>query len=177
MQLVQVYLDQVTCFDTEDLTGADEFYVIGTIYTVDRRIVRPVATQPMDINDGQTFKFGPGGGYVFNEYLPDDAIVQLELRAFDEDAGSGAEKYSKILSYSQQVANQTALGAPLGLALDGIKLILEADQDDNLTPNHLGVIDASTPFGWTLRYWDLYEPGNYSSWSYRIQYWVNRQQM
>ncbi|HEY9709459.1 MAG TPA: hypothetical protein V6D48_14745, partial [Oculatellaceae cyanobacterium] len=81
MSRIRVVLENVTCYDTEDVTGADEFYLVGAIS--DGQQSSGVLTRPISVNDKQTKSFGIGGGTVFDAEVPEDRILKVALMAFD----------------------------------------------------------------------------------------------
>ncbi|VVB96531.1 Uncharacterised protein [uncultured archaeon] len=85
MTRMRVVLEDVTCWNTEDIHGADSFYVLGAVTC--GRDKESIVTKPFQINDGQTFRFPlPNFNTVFYKDVPANEYLRISLAAFDEDA-------------------------------------------------------------------------------------------
>jgi hypothetical protein len=60
---VTIQLIDVSCGDTEDTAGGDEFYIVGALTDGTKANTKAVLTIPMDINDGQIKSFRSDRGY------------------------------------------------------------------------------------------------------------------
>ncbi|MBD1871314.1 hypothetical protein H6F95_29240 [Cyanobacteria bacterium FACHB-471] len=176
MARMLVYLDEVICHNTEDITGADEFYVIGAITTTDGQHSKAVVTRPMSINDRQTLKFGPGGGYVFDTNVADNTILQIEMIAFDEDAAKNIERYDQ----ARQLANQALTVTPVSfggasIALDAVRTLMQLDQDDELGTYRQPFHVWQMPQGCHFQQWNVHGGSTaFSDWNYWVRFWVCR---
>jgi hypothetical protein len=148
----QVTIDLITvsCRDTEDLTGADEFYLLGAVAR-DNGPPTPVLTSPININDGQTRGFDPAQARIFDGKLAPRESLALSLIAYDEDVahdwenrpkwindmgaklgGAGAGVAATALA-SSPVGWATLAGlAVAGAAAGGLLLAVAGDKDDRL---------------------------------------------
>lgn len=57
MTRIRVELIDVYCKDTEDLTGADDFYLVGAL--VGGGVTKAILTRPIKINDRERKSFYP----------------------------------------------------------------------------------------------------------------------
>src|SRR5438552_3815758 len=79
---VRVELVNVRCLDTEDVTGADTFYVVGGLTSGDPAKVQGQVSPRVWINDGET---KPLSVVFFDGLLGQTDILKGGLAAFDED--------------------------------------------------------------------------------------------
>ncbi len=82
---LKVVLDRVVCRDTEDIVGADEFYVSGAVAT--DLGARAILTKPMDIKEGQDLAFDAAQRVIFEGELPESGNLVIDLTAWDSDFG------------------------------------------------------------------------------------------
>src|SRR5262245_51470399 len=110
MSRVRVVLDDVICWDTEDVAGGDEFYLTGAVS--DGQQNAGVLTVPLSIKGekkhGRTMRFGIGGGTVFDADVPDDRILKVALAAYDEDSNK---------DWTKQGENVTKIGQAVSAGL------------------------------------------------------------
>ncbi|MDP8929214.1 MAG: hypothetical protein M3O70_11755 [Actinomycetota bacterium] len=186
MVRVRVSLDSVACRDTEDVTGADHFYLAGVV--TDGETVKEVLTRPLKINNGQTISFGEGGGTIFHVDAPTDRILKVTFVGFDQDAGSdwkrieGGVKQATdaVAAVLRAIPNPYTVTAAelLPVVRQGIGAVMQMDIDDEL-----GQHVADFPL------WGLPQPnggpiglsqfvplkggsGWWSSWNYTVNYRV-----
>ena len=164
---------------TEDVTGADEFYLTGAV--TDGKTTSAVLTRPISINDGETKNFTIGGGTVFNADVPNDAILKVGLIAFDEDAAKDWNRRQEIINRITTTVsgglaatgNPYAVGAAavLPFVKDAIGVFVNLDEDDELG-THLQEWPAwLTPDGThTASMYCTKVGSSYSNWRYRIFY-------
>ena len=187
MPRVMVRLDDVVCFDPEDITGSgDEFYVIGAVS--DGAQTEGVTTVPIQVKAGETEPFGVGGGVVFDKNVPSDRVLKVALTAFDEDAAKDWNKQSQIVDEIATavagglaaIPNPYTAGAAVMLPFV-VKIaggIISLDKDDNL-----GSYTLDLPV-WALRAGDNPQQWQFSGewgggflgfsrWSYALRYTVS----
>lgn len=84
---VRIELIDVTCDETEDITGNDDFYVLGGLVMGDRS--GSILTQPISINNNQNKAFRVGQRTIYNGPIPSNADrLSIGLVAMEEDAGA-----------------------------------------------------------------------------------------
>jgi hypothetical protein len=184
IELVSVY-----CDDTEDLTGADEFYLIG-LAVGDPDLKSPILTTPRSVNDGELKSFG-AESILFKGEVPVDSNVALYLQARDEDvAKDWSQRPAWVDKMSEAAAAKLGAGAaaalltnPAGWAtvgicalaavgIGGFYLAMGSDQDDELGSLQV-LIPARGPAEETRR-WRFAQSGWYSGWNYTLTYRVRR---
>ena len=184
---VRIELLDVKCGNTEDVTGEDEFYIVGALSDGISTNTKGVLTTPIGINDGQTKTFPAAQQVIFNGYvLPQDS-VRGGLKAFDEDFAKDWSKYGptvnamgakvieKIAEYSHPYAVPAAV--ILGAGLVGFNIGAYLDEDDELGKLELNVpaigpnVEERT---WRFRKTSSwYNPG-WSTWDYTVRYRITR---
>ena len=178
MPRIMVYLDEARCQNTEDVSGADELYVLGAIKTNSAYTSGGFVTQPISINDGQNRKFGPGGGYVFDKTLSNSDVFQVEMAAFDEDASKSAADYQRARDTINRALAATpnpAASTVGSLTLDVVNRLIQLDKDDQLHATLKPFSVSQLPNGWSLHRWNFQEDGiGWSTWKYEILYWVGK---
>ncbi len=65
---VRIELFDVRCYDTEDVTGGDEFFVVAAMS--DGHETRGIVTRPIDIDTGQNRTFAKDQMFIFEGKLP-----------------------------------------------------------------------------------------------------------
>ncbi|MBD1823117.1 hypothetical protein H6F51_11580 [Cyanobacteria bacterium FACHB-DQ100] len=183
MPRIRVVLQDVTCYDTEDVTGADEFYLTGAVS--DGGNSAGVLTRPISVNDKQTKAFGIGGGTIFDADVPENRILKVALIAFDEDSNKDWSKHGEVVTKIGQAVSSglatipnpytAAAGTILPFAISAIGGIMSLDQDDELG-QHLREFPVwAIPNGESLQIWGFKGGGGwYSSWRYAVRYRVIR---
>ncbi|MGW1077918.1 hypothetical protein [Streptomyces sp. NPDC002537] len=126
---LKVVLDRVVCRDTEDIVGADEFYVSGVVAT--NFGAQPVLTKPMDIRNGQDLAFDTAQRVVFEGELPESGNLVINLNAWDSDFGKDWEEkgYHKAV---KSIGDMLAERAPE--ALDAVRAAGKAPTADGTAP-------------------------------------------
>lgn len=178
---VRVELDSVRCADTEDVTGADEFYAAGA--GVDRfsGAAQTVLCKPFAVNDRQTkaFPMASGERVVFEGTVDAASSIGIGLKFFDEDANRDWTKYGAMAGeLGNKVSAGVALlpaygkaaGAVLTVLTQAAGLIMSLDQDDLLGDVTLDLPVSALPMGTSVRSLNVRGGGGWwSSWSYVVQ--------
>ena len=180
---VVIQLLDVHCRDTEDVTGADEFYLIGSVIDSKSNSGKPILTSPVSVNDGETKSLKGQGSFVFDGSVDENTIILLEMAAYDEDYAKDWDKYDEyvlkiggaISSGLAATANpiSSGIGAGLGFALKGFDAIAKTDKDDELgsMSDRIRVKDLRP--GSTIRTWKFKGGSSWwSSWEHIIRYQV-----
>ena len=178
------------CRDTEDVTGGDEFYIIGGVgsysrlgSTSDDLKTRPVLTVPIKINNNQRKSFGTGGGIIFDDDLPENHTLFISLAGYDEDAKKDWDKYGNYViaiggSVSASLAaipgaQPIAMYIPMAIAVFGAAAKL--DKDDLLGEHKRQLPISAIPNGSHAQFWTLRrKSGWYSSWDYTVTYKIHK---
>jgi hypothetical protein len=139
---VRIELAELTCYNTEDSAGADEFYALGAMtLNLPSGKVRtvPFVVPPMDINsDNIPHRMDK---VLLTATLPPGTNITGELSAFDEDAakdwGDVGQKFTDAVVHAGDEA--ASLGKKAGLigkaVGEGMKIVNAAmglDKDDPL---------------------------------------------
>jgi hypothetical protein len=187
MARIRVVLEEVVCYDTEDITpifprALDEFYLVGAVS--DGAQSAGVLTVPISIGGRQRRGFGTGGGTVFDAEVPDERIVKVALAALDEDAAKDWARHGEIISEIGKAVSAglatipnpytTTAAAIMPLAMAAIGGLVQLDQDDRLG-EHLREFPAwALPAGAHTQIATF--AGNpvpgYSDWRYSVRYQV-----
>ena len=186
MPRIQVNLQEVVCFDPEEITGSgDEFYLIGAVS--DGEQTEGVVTVPIQIDSNETKPFGVGGGVVFDHDVPSDRVLKVALTAFDEDA---AKDWDKQAEYVDKIATAVAAGlttipnpytaaagAILPIAFKVVDGLFRLDKDDNLGQYTADFPVWSLAKGFNPQQWQFAgEWGGgwfgFSKWSYAVRYTI-----
>lgn len=192
MARIRVELAYVTCRDTEDVTGADEFYIAGVVITDNANLRKGILTTPISINDGQTKTFRPEETILFEGDLPDNQSVGLMLQAYDEDAAKDWSKRPEWINTTTQKVGTAAGGAvaaglasnPIGwtaiaaglaagLALGGFHLAMGSDKDDQLGTTN--IVIPVTGRANEVKAWHFSRSGWWSGWDYTVTYRIHRE--
>ena len=181
MTRVQIVLHDVICRNTEDVTGPDEFYLVGVV--TDGKITKTVLTTPIVINDQQQKSFENGGGVIFDSEVPSEAVVKIAILAFDEDAGKDWSKYGEIVKkINEKVSAALQLipspytataSAILPSIVNAAGYIMKLDKDDLLGTLSKDIPIAVFPKGQHWQAWN-FSGGSWwwSNWSYTVRYSV-----
>ncbi|MEH1872217.1 hypothetical protein [Nostoc sp.] len=181
MTKLKVELVDVYCRDTEDITGADDFYLVGGL--VGGGITKGILTTPVKINDKQRKSFQPDQAVLFEGEIPQGESIKGGLKAYDEDAGKDWGKYGdavkKITSaISGAIATTSPQGAAagtiLGVAVNAADFIGQLDKDDLLGTTELEI--SSTGPSREERAWVMSKKGGigWSTWDYTLTYRISR---
>ena len=187
---VRVELIDVYCRDTEDVTGPDEFYLVGAVATNERKpSVGEILTKPTSINDKQRKNFRTSESVVFDKQVPANAKLLIAMRAFDEDAAKDWNKYGSIATkISDGVATAlTATGEPtaatagtvLKASVKAVGFFMSLDKDDNLGDYQTEFDVSKLRKGENIVNWNFKKGKkcpwyklacNYSNWDYTVSY-------
>ncbi len=181
---VTIELLDVYCGNTEDVTGADDFYILGglTVFdsqasAMDPALAKAILTKPVKINDGQT---KPLSYTVFDADVKGSAVIYMEMAAYDEDfakdwsqyqvwAGMAATAVGTIVGI---VATPVA-GTVVGAVLAGANQAAGWDKDDRLGIHAHTITVKDLKPGETIHEWKMVETGiGWSTWDYRVRYKV-----
>lgn len=192
MTRIRVELVDVYCRDTEDVTGADEFYIVGAVGSYsklgavgDDLKLRTVLTVPISINDKQRKSFGQGGGIVFDDDVPENQTLYIVLAGFDEDSNKDWSKHGDMVTKLGSTISTGLLasnappaqvaGIILPLAIAGVGAIMKMDKDDKLGETKRDLPIAALPNGSHTQFWSLKKPGGwYSNWDYTVTYKIHK---
>ncbi len=180
---VRVELVDVRCGNTEDVTGADEFYIRGALS--DGTNTKAALTSPISINDRQTKSFSAAQKVIFDGNVPQGVTIRGGLQAFDEDFGKDWSKYGPTVNniVKTVVAGLNASGNPkavtaatiLDYGTKGFGFLASLDKDDKLGKLELNI----SPIGpdVEIKTWRFRKTGSflgYSTWDYTVQYRITR---
>jgi hypothetical protein len=176
IELVDVY-----CGNTEDVTGADEFYLLGALAA--GTVVKPVLTTPININDKQTKTFPAGQTVIFEGEVPQGQSVKGGIQAFDEDFGKDWAKYgSTVSAISAAVSKILSMAGPAGVTAGAILgaattvggILSSLDKDDLLGTTQLEISPTGPAF--EERRWLMKKTGSigWSTWDYTVRYRIQR---
>jgi hypothetical protein len=182
---VRIELLDVKCGNTEDITGADHFYIVGALS--DGTNTKAALTTPIRINDGQTKSFRADQRVIFDAYVPNGVTVRGGLKAYDEDFGKDWSRYGpKVTEITNAVATGLkASGDPravkageiLSYAIKGFGFFASLDKDDELGKLEMGVSAVGPNVeqrSWRFRKTaSWYNPG-VSTWDYTVRYRITR---
>ena len=181
MVRMKIELIDVVCRDTEDVTGADEFYLLGAL--AGGTVVKPILTKPISINDNQRKTFPAGESVLFEGDVPQGQSVKGGIKAYDEDAGKDWAQYgSTVTAISGAVSTALATfggpqgataGAVLSAATKGVGILASLDKDDLLGSTELEI--SATGPAFEERSWLMKEGGlGWSTWDYTVRYRIAR---
>ena len=180
---VRYIIDSVQSTDTEDVSGADEFYTLGTLAVQKPNGVKVsrsfLNAPPIDVNDhaGEIHQLG----YVmFDEVVPANAEVYGQMAAYDEDC---AKDWAVVGASVMATANTTAasissltgqayVSGIVGAATGILNVFMSGDKDDVLGNAGLMSVTANgaRTSAATLH---MFKNGSwYSNWNYYIKYHV-----
>ncbi|MEH2375783.1 hypothetical protein [Nostoc sp.] len=181
MTNVKVELIDVYCQDTEDVTGADDFYLIGGL--VGGQTTRGILTTPIKINDKQKKSFKPDQTVLFEGEIPQGQSVKGGLKAYDEDAAKDWAKYGETVkkissAISGAIAATGPQGAVAGTILSAVTtaggILASLDKDDLLGSTELDI--SSTGPSHEERAWKMSKKSGtgWSTWDYTLTYRISR---
>lgn len=93
MVRMKIELIDVYCRDTEDVTGADDFYLVGAL--VGGGVTKPILTTPIKINDKQRKTFPGGQTVLFEGEVPQGQSVKGGIKA----GGTGWSTWNYTVRY------------------------------------------------------------------------------
>jgi hypothetical protein len=177
---MKIELIDVVCRDTEDVTGADEFYLVGAL--AGGTVVKPILTKPIDINDDQRKTFPAGESVLFEGDVPQGQSVKGGIKAYDEDAGKDWSDYhTRVLEITTAVVAVVSRMGPLAAtaaailaaAIVGASITVSSDKDDLLGSTELEISTTGPAF--EERSWLMMEEGfGWSTWDYIVRYRITR---
>jgi hypothetical protein len=180
---IRVELIEVYCDNTEDVTGPDEFYIVGALS--DGKATKSVLTKAFDINDRQTKVFADDQRVIFEGQVAEGRPVRGGLIALDEDyardwakqkemAKKIADGVSSAAGSSKDKNAQTA-GWIIKAAYEVWNVVAETDKDDKLGETMLE-IPAEGP-AQEVKQWEFSRDDitGYSSWKYQVKYRIVRE--
>lgn len=181
MTKLKVELVDVYCRDTEDVTGADDFYLIGGL--VGGQTTKAILTTPIKINDKQKKSFKPDQTVLFEGEIPQGQSVKGGLKAYDEDAAKDWAKYGEtVKKISSAISGAIAATGPQGAvagtilsaATTAASWIGSLDKDDLLGTTELEI--SSTGPSHEERSWVISKKSGtgWSTWDYTLTYRISR---
>jgi hypothetical protein len=181
---VRIELDHVRCSDTEDVTGADEFYAIGAGADRFSGANNTLLSKPFNINNGQTkdFPVESSQRVIFEGTVDAASTIVAGVKFLDEDANHDWSKYgSMVTDLSGKVSTGLALLGPYGKGAGAVLttvtqaagLIMSLDQDDLLGDITIELPVSKFPIGTSLYPLTVRGGGGWwSSWNYIVYYKV-----
>lgn len=181
---VTIELLDVYCGNTEDVTGADDFYIFGgvTVFdsqasAIDPTLARAILTKPVKINDGQT---KPLHYTVFDADVKGSSVIYMEMAAYDEDFAKDWNQYqvwygmaSSAVAAIVGFVVTPAAGTVVAGVLAGVNQIAAKDKDDRLGIHTHTITVKDLKPGETIHEWKMVETGiGWSTWDYRVRYKV-----
>jgi hypothetical protein len=141
---LRIELIDVTCDETEDHTGNDDFYLLGGVVLGDRS--GSILTQPISINNNENKAFQVSQRTIYNGPIPSNASrLSIGFVAKEEDAGAVWKRNGqRYLELAQNIGrsiddltNETGVESDLAEdiasnATEAFGEILRADADDEL---------------------------------------------
>lgn len=181
---VTIQLLDVHCRDTEDVTGADDFYLVGSVIDSKSNSGKPILVPPVSVNDGQTKSLQrQRGSQLFNGFVDEDTVILLEMEAFDEDYAKDWDQYDEFVKAVAKaiVAGLSAtkhpvaigIGVGLGLAVKGFDAIAKRDKDDSLGSLGSRIRVKDLRPGNTVHTWKIKGGSSWwSNWEYVVRYQI-----
>jgi hypothetical protein len=179
MVRMKIELIDVVCRDTEDVMGADEFYLVGAL--AGGGVVKPILTKPVDIKKKERKTFPAGESVLFEGDVPQGQSVKGGIKAYDEDASRDWAQYGStvngISGAVSTVLTITGVGitaaAILSAATKGVGILASLDQDDLLGSTELEI--SATGPAFEERSFLMKEGGiGWSTWDYTVRYRIQR---
>lgn len=180
---VRIEVVEIHCGNTEDVTGADEFYLVGALS--DGTDARSSLTRPIDINDKQTKTLPDDQKVLFDARVPVGKSIRGGLIAYDEDyAKDWAKQKEMVQKLTDKVSDAARssdnkdvnkAGWVLMAAVAAWDLIASADKDDELGRIELDIpADGS---GEEVKEWKFEHKDStgFSSWDYTVKYRIVRE--
>lgn len=180
---ITIKLLDVRCRDTEDVSGPDEFYIVGSVRHSSTKPAKLVLVKPFSINDNQTKQLhNREGGIAFNGVVENDAVIVMELTAYDEDYGKDWKSIASRLQESLSKSTLEAAGSGAGevggatIALGvfyAMDAIFKRDKDDQLGRMAISIPAKYLRPGTQTRSWKFSKGGPWwsnSKWNYTVRY-------
>jgi hypothetical protein len=188
---IRIDVVDVSCRGTEDVTGADELYLMG-VAVPQTGDARGILTGTLSVNDGETKSFPTDRTTLFDGTIAGDESVAVALQAYDEDVAHDWQRRASWVNDIGTKVGAAASGAavaalatnPIGwstigavaagaLVAGGFILIAANDKDDQL-----GVLNVLVPaVGAAEEVWPWrfsHAGGWWSSWDYTVRYRIRR---
>lgn len=180
---VKIELIDVNCGNTEDVTGADDFYIVSALSAGTDETSKSAVTKPFKINDGQTKKIAEDQRVLFDAKVPVQGTIRGGMKMFDEDYAKDWAKQKEMAEKATNAVSSAAekLGGPPGVkagavlkaAFEVYNGIASLDKDDVLDEIELN-IPADGPAEETKE-WKKVERGiGFSTWDYTVRYRIVR---
>lgn len=177
---LRIYLDRGHCGNTEDVTGADDLYLVGGAYS--RPHTSAFITAPLSVNDDDEFFF-QGGREVFEFEVPDNEVVNVWMQAFDADAGNWWPQHEAAVQKAADSISSALKNVPdpraqaAGVIAKVVPSVFGAicafDKDDSLGTYAFDV-PATGPADQEIN-WHFKQGGlGYSTWNYNVIVKVRR---
>lgn len=179
---IKIELIDVYCADTEDVTGADDFFLVGAL--VGGGQTKAILTRPIKINDKQRKSFRPEECVLFDGDIPEGQSIKGGLKAYDEDAGKDWSRYGDTVKQIASAVSSALAGAGsegaiagkvLSVATSGVGLLASLDKDDLLGATELEI--SATGPAYEVREWKMSQKNSFagwSSWDYTLCYRISR---
>ncbi len=182
VELVEIHCNKDK--NTEDITGADEFYFVSAFKS--GSLQKAVVSTPFDINTDQTKTFSEKDKILFAGDVSTKESIEGGIVAYDEDFGKDWEnKYkaitkeiasgiSKGVASDKENKNGPLVAILIGAVTSVVDLLAQSDKDDELGQLSIKV-DAEGPAE-ELKEWKFEHADGigYSDWSYVLKYKVTR---
>lgn len=175
---VLVEFVRIICSDTEDLTGADEFFAVGTGKNKKNSIETALLSIPFEINTNQTkiWPLATTQRVLFDGVVDGDSIILLECEFYDSDDKTDWSKYGTLLSKIAEALKKKKpkVASFLEWMNDGINLAFKLDKNDLLGSIYHEFVASDYQIGeTTMPLWKFQRgrPGDFktSSWNYQIE--------
>lgn len=182
---VRIEIKSIYCDNTEDVTGADELYFIGSGVSRSDKQITAVLTTPIKINDRQTKNLPPDQSIVFDGTVECADTIVIGLKAYDQDAsGDWNGKRGELLSnISSAVSVGLATTGPQGVvagavvkgAVEAFKLLVSLDKDDELGVWEVAIPVVTLPLPRSERTWNFARKGGIglSTWDYTVTFLIS----
>jgi len=103
MARVKIVLNAIHCIKTEDLTGADDFYIIAAFGRESTSQIKGEIRGTWELNNGQSIE---PQQVLFNEEVTPGENVSFRIRCFDQDAAE--EIAAEDLDEAARLAREAA---------------------------------------------------------------------
>ncbi|MCT7969993.1 hypothetical protein NG799_27135 [Laspinema sp. D1] len=181
MTRIKIEVTDVYCADTEDITGADDFYLVGAL--VGGSEIKGILTCPIKINEKQTKTFPSGDCVLFDGEVPSGQAIKGGLKALDEDYAKDWSRYQDtIRQITQEVSsalagagsNAVSAGLILSVSTRGIGILQGYDRDDLLGATELEI--TTTGPSYEEKIWRMSKKSSmgWSTWDYTVRYRITR---
>ena len=179
---VTIELIDVYCGNTEDVTGKDEFYILGgvTVFdtntsTKDPSLATPILTKPVSINNRETKSLQYT---AFDAQVKGTSVIYLEMAAYDEDVARDWSQYQTWVGIAGSavsgivgIVGTPIAGVVVGAVIGALNQAIGWDEDDRLgIHSHTLTVKDLKP-GENIYQWRMVETGiGWSTWDYTVRY-------